>query len=72
MSHQFASLEGEQRAHCSACGTSIPVSEPILVKFQRCYYCGQSHPLGNVWKGRTAAVVAAAACLAVWWARGTL
>lgn len=61
--------DGETHHSCRGCGTSIPVSEPILVKFQRCYYCGQHHPFGNVWVSRTApvAVVAAIGLIALWW-----
>ena len=73
MSHPDTSygLPRENRGECSSCGTSIPLSEPILVKFQRCYYCGRSHPFGGVWKGRTTPVivVAAVAFLAIWWTR---
>jgi hypothetical protein len=56
-------------ANCVSCGTSLPLTEPILVKFQRCYYCGQHHPCGSAWKNRTAPVVAAAAIgvIAIWW-----
>ena len=46
---------------CIGCGTCIPLAEPILVKFHRCYYCGQHHPHGSEWRNRTAPVLIAAA-----------
>ncbi len=54
---------------CTGCGTALPVSEPILVKFHRCYYCGRHNPLGPVWKLRTAPAIIAAAIgiIAIWW-----
>jgi|GEM_PF-2067527 len=65
--------DGENHRDCRGCGTSIPLSEPILVKFQRCYYCGQRHPFGNVWFNRTApvAVIAAIGLIALWWVQHT-
>jgi hypothetical protein len=61
--------EGDTHHDCRSCGTSIPSSEPILVKFQRCYYCGQHHPFGNIWMNRTAPaiIMAAIGLIALWW-----
>ena len=49
--------EGDTHHDCRSYGTSIPSSEPILVKFQRCYYCGRHHPFGRLWLNSTAPVV---------------
>lgn len=59
----------ETHGECIGCGTSLPVSEPILVKFHRCYYCGQHHPLGSGRQNCTAPVILAAAIglIALWW-----
>lgn len=54
---------------CIGCGTAIPLDEPILLKFHRCYYCGQHRPFGSEWRSRTAPVLIAATIglLALWW-----
>jgi hypothetical protein len=56
-------------AECRSCGSPIAADEPILAKFQRCYYCGRHHPLGRTWTLTTAPVMIAAAIgfLAFWW-----
>ena len=56
-------------AECRSCGSPIDPDEPILCKFQRCYYCGRRHPLGGAWTLTTVPVVAAAAigAFAIWW-----
>jgi hypothetical protein len=66
---QSAAPGHEAHGECIGCGTSLPLSEPILVKFHRCYYCGQHRPLGSGRRDRTAPVVIAAAfgLIALWW-----
>jgi hypothetical protein len=56
-------------AECRSCGSPIAADEPILTKFQRCYYCGRHHPLGSSWTLTTVPVIAAAVIglLAIWW-----
>jgi hypothetical protein len=56
-------------AECRSCGSPIAPDEPILTKFQRCYYCGRHHPLGGTWTLTTVPVMVAAAIglLAIWW-----
>ncbi|HWV40756.1 hypothetical protein [Pseudorhodoplanes sp.] len=56
-------------AECRSCGSPIAPDEPILTKFQRCYYCGRHHPLGSKWTLTTAPViiVAVIGLIAVWW-----
>jgi hypothetical protein len=68
MSRSFASHHGVA-AECRSCGTPIPPAEPILLKFQRCYYCGRHHPLGRNWTLTTVPVIIAAmiGLLAIWW-----
>lgn len=64
-------LEQDSSRECIGCGTAIPLSEPILLKFHRCYYCGQHRPFGSAWRTRTAPVVIAATIglIAVLWSR---
>ncbi len=64
-----AAHDHDARGQCIGCGTSLPLAEPILVKFHRCYYCGQHGPLGSGRRNRTAPVVFAAAIglIALWW-----
>ena len=47
----------------------IPHSEPILLKFQRCYYCGRHNPFGADWRSLVAPalVVTVLAALTMWW-----
>ena len=54
---------------CRCCGTSLPLSDLILEKFQRCYYCGQHRPFGTDWKTliAPAVLVATFAALTMWW-----
>jgi hypothetical protein len=68
MSHSSAAGH-DASAQCRSCGTAIPHSEPILLKFQRCYYCGRHHPLGRNWTLTTVPVIVAAmiGLLAIWW-----
>jgi hypothetical protein len=56
-------------AECRSCGSPIAPDEPILVKFQRCYYCGRRHPHGSKWTLATAPAIIAvvAGLLAIWW-----
>ncbi len=62
-------LDHDAGRECIGCGTCIPLTETILVKFHRCYYCGQHHPLGSEWRNRTAPVLIAATIglIALWW-----
>lgn len=64
-------LDHDAGRECIGCGTPIPLTETILVKFHRCYYCGQHHPHGNAWRNRTAPVLIAAAIglIALLWTR---
>lgn len=68
MSHTSSSRHGAG-AECRSCGTPLPPAEPILVKFQRCYYCGRHRPLGSKWTLSTMPVIIAAmiGLLAIWW-----
>ena len=53
---------------CCACGTSIPLCEPIFEKLGRCYFCGRFNPLGPR-LGRLlapACVILALAALTMW------
>ncbi|NWG26676.1 MAG: hypothetical protein HXY30_20040 [Pseudorhodoplanes sp.] len=76
----MAVLEGVQaHAHdpsgtCRTCGTSIPLSDLILEKFCRCYYCGKANPFGANWKTvlPPAVVLAALAMLTTWWKQALL
>jgi hypothetical protein len=54
---------------CRCCGTSLPLSDIVLQKFQRCYYCGRHNPFGAGWRSLIAAAFAVtlAAALAMWW-----
>jgi DNA-directed RNA polymerase subunit RPC12/RpoP len=54
---------------CRRCGTALPLSDMILQKFHRCYYCGQHKPFGTDWRivAAPALVFAALAALTVWW-----
>ena len=54
---------------CRSCGSPIAPDEPILTKFQRCYYCGRHHPLGSTWTLTNVPVMIAAAIglLTIWW-----
>ena len=63
------STSASDTGHCRSCQTPLPHSEPILVKFQRCNYCGRHHPLGGTWTLTTAPVVVAATLglLAIVW-----
>lgn len=71
-SRSVVAPEAEARRDCRGCGTSIPLTETILVKFQRCYYCGQHHPFGHAWMNRTApaVIIAAIGLIALWWTQG--
>jgi hypothetical protein len=59
----MAVLEGAQaNTHdpsgtCRACGTNIPLSDLILEKFRRCYYCGKADPFGADWRNLLAPAV---------------
>jgi hypothetical protein len=66
---QSAAPGSEAHGECIGCGTSLPLREPILVKFHRCYYCGRHRPLGSGRRNRTAPVLIAAAfgLIALWW-----
>ncbi len=59
----------DKHGQCIGCGTSLALTEPILLKFRRCYYCGQHRPLGRGGRNRTAPVVIATAIglIALWW-----
>jgi hypothetical protein len=65
-----ASMTEVHRA-CSQCGTSLPASDPILVKFRRCYYCGQHDPCGRPFTHATAPALIATAIgvIALVWTR---
>lgn len=54
---------------CRGCGTSLPFSDLILRKFQRCYYCGRHNPFGGDWRSliTPAIIVTAIAAVGVWW-----
>jgi hypothetical protein len=69
MPHPCTSSACDADGECRSCGTSIPLSEPILVKFQRCYYCGRHHPLGPDWTLTTVPVIVVAVIglFAIWW-----
>ena len=45
---QFKSVHTDERTigQCCACGTPIPVCEPIYEKLGRCYFCGRFNPVG--------------------------
>ncbi len=62
----------EAQGECIGCGTQLSLSEPILVKFHRCYYCGQHGPLGRGRANHTAPMMIAAAIglIALWWTQG--
>jgi hypothetical protein len=68
MSHSLNSQRG-QSTECRSCGTPIPPSDPILVKFRRCFYCGRHRPHGNNWTLTTVPVMilAVIGLLAIWW-----
>ena len=72
MSHASSSRHGVS-AECRTCGTPIPSTDPILEKFQRCYYCGRHRPFGNNWTLTTVPVIVAAVIglLAIWWISGS-
>jgi hypothetical protein len=57
-------------SECRSCRTPIPPAEPILAKFDRCYYCGRYRPLGRNWTLTTVPVIAVAVIglVALWWA----
>lgn len=58
----------DRHGKCRSCGTSLPFSDLILQKFQRCYYCGRHNPFGADWRGIVApALVIALAALTMWW-----
>ena len=62
------STESHFSAECRSCSSPIAPDEPILTKFQRCYYCGRHNPFGADWRGVVApALVIAIAALTVWW-----
>lgn len=60
-------LDGSGR--CRGCGTSLPRSDLILQKFQRCYYCGRHNPFGGDWRSLVtpAVVLGAIAAAGFWW-----
>lgn len=68
------SFEGEQRGECCSCGTSIPLSDIILTKFQRCYYCGRSNPFGTKWRSLLTpiVVITVMTIVTVWWSKPPL
>ncbi len=68
-SDPIAATDLESGRDCSGCGTKIPLREPILLKFHRCYYCGQHRPFGSEWRTRKAPVFIAATIglIALWW-----
>lgn len=59
----------DRHGKCQCCGTSLPLSDMILRKFQRCYYCGRHNPFGTDWRGIVAPAlfVTALAALTMWW-----
>jgi len=59
----------DRHGKCRCCGTSLPLSDLILRKFQRCYYCGRHNPFGTDWRGIVAPAlfVTALAALTMWW-----
>lgn len=59
----------DRHGKCRCCGTSLPLSDMILRKFQRCYYCGRHNPFGTDWRGIVAPAlfVTALAALTMWW-----
>jgi len=62
-------LSNHVAAECRSCGSPIAPDEPILVSFQRCYYCGCRHPLGRRWTLATMPLLVAAfaGLVALWW-----
>ncbi len=56
---------------CRQCGTSLPASEPVLVKFRRCYYCGQHNPVRRPFLHATAPALLASTIglIALAWTR---
>lgn len=67
-------FDGDPRGECCSCGTSIPLSDLILQKFQRCYYCGKSNPFGTKWKSLLTpiVVITAMTVLTIWWTQAPL
>ena len=59
----------DRHSKCRSCGTSLPLSDLILQKFQRCYYCGRHNPLSAGWRSLIAPAfaVTVAAALTMWW-----
>lgn len=58
---------------CRKCGTHLPLSDLVLQKFRRCYYCGRHNPLGADWRNIAApGVMAALAALTMLWWTQTL
>jgi hypothetical protein len=71
MSH-FSNLRmASENTHgqCCACGTVIPVCEPIYEKFGRCYVGGRFNPVGPRFARllTPACFILALAALTVWW-----
>jgi hypothetical protein len=67
-------LHVDNRTHtagsdCRSCGSPIAADDPILAKFQRCYYCGRRHPLASRRTLTTVPVIIAtvAGLFAIWW-----
>ena len=59
----------DTHGRCCACGTAIPVCEPIYEKLGRCYFCGRFNPVGPR-LGRLltpVCLVLALAALTMWW-----
>ena len=64
----FNAVSHDPRGTCRGCGTSIPLSDVILRKFRRCYYCGKASPFGPGVRGLAVpAVRATLAVAAMWW-----
>jgi hypothetical protein len=66
--------DDDTRGRCYACGTSIPVCEPIYEKLGRCYVCGRFNPIGPR-LGRLltpVCLILVLAALTLWWGQAPL
>lgn len=69
---RFASNDAHGR--CCACGTVIPLCEPIYEKLGRCYFCGRFNPVGPRLSRLLTSVclILALAALTLWWGQNPL
>jgi hypothetical protein len=59
---------------CCACGTLIPLCEPIYERLGRCHFCGRFNPLGPRLSRLITPVglILALAALTLWWGQTPL